>query len=312
MKTKIFFLIAVLVLGAVLTACGPASITVQTQPPQRTITVTGTGKVTLTPDIAYISIGVHTENASAKEAVSGNNTQAQAVIAAIKGFGVADKDIQTTNFSIYPQQQSDANGKVTGIIYVVDNTVYVTIRDLTKLGDLLDSTVSAGANNINSIQFDVADKTAALSQARLAAVADAKKQADELTKATGVALGEVQTISYYDSTAPVTVQYAKADVAAPAAASVPVQAGSMQIYDHRDHRLWIEINRLIVHGYFQTSQITTKSQTSPAFATGEVYNFRTLFPKEFSHADCRLHRSWPDGQVHRPEYSQSRIPAGGP
>jgi hypothetical protein len=112
---------------------------------------------------------------------------------------------------------------------MVDNTVYVTIRDLSKLGNLLDSTVSSGANNVNSIQFDVADKTGALSQARAAAVADAKKQADELTKANSVALGQVETISYYDSTAPITVQYAKADALAAPAASVPVQAGSMQI-----------------------------------------------------------------------------------
>ena len=230
MKTKTLFLFAILVLGTILSACSPVPVTVQTPPAQRTITVTGTGKVTLTPDIAYISIGVHTENPSATQAVSGNNTQAQAVIAAIKGFGVADKDIQTTDFSINPQQQTDANGKVTGILYVVDNTVYVTVRDLTKLGDLLDSTVTAGANNINSIQFDVADKTAALSQARQGAVADAKKQADELTQATGVKLDVVQSISYYDTTAPVTVQYARADLAAPVAASVPVQAGSMQIY----------------------------------------------------------------------------------
>ncbi len=229
MKNKIIFLMSLLVLATLLTACGPFSIAVQPQPPQRTITVTGTGKVTLTPDIAYISIGVHTENASATTAVAGNNTQAQAVIAAIKGFGVADKDIQTTDFSINPQQQTDSNGKVTGILYVVDNTVYVTVRDLSKLGDLLDSTVNAGANNINSIQFDVADKTSALSQARLAAVADARKQADELTKATGVTLDAVQTISYYDTTAPVTVQYARAESMAPAA-NVPIQAGSMQIY----------------------------------------------------------------------------------
>ena len=229
MKTKIIFLISILVLGSALSACGPASIALQTQPPQRTITVTGTGKVTLTPDIAYISIGVQTQNASAKDAVAENTTQAQTVITAIKGFGVADKDIQTTNFNIYPQQQYDTNGKMTGIIYVVDNTVYVTIRDLSKLGDLLDSSVTSGANNINSIQFDVADKTAALSQARLAAVADAKKQADELTKATSVGLGDVQSISYLDTTAPITVQYAKADTLAAPAASVPVQAGSMQI-----------------------------------------------------------------------------------
>jgi uncharacterized protein YggE len=228
MKTKIILVIAILVLGSILSACGPSNITVQPQPPQRTITVTGTGKVTLTPDMAYISIGIHTENASAKDAVAENNTQAQAVVAAIKGFGVADKDIQTTNFSIYPQQQFDTTGKQTGIIYVVNNTVYVTVRDLNKLGNLLDSTVSSGANNIDSIQFDVADKTGALSQARLAAVADAKKQADELTKATNVGLGVVQSISYYDSTAPITIQYAKADMAA-GAGSVPVQAGSMQI-----------------------------------------------------------------------------------
>ncbi len=54
---------------------------------------------------------------------------------------MADKDIQTTNFSIYPQQQYDNNGKMTGIIYMVDNTVYVTVRDLTKLGGLLDASV---------------------------------------------------------------------------------------------------------------------------------------------------------------------------
>jgi uncharacterized protein YggE len=229
MKTKFIFLISILVLGSVLSACGPSNITVQPQPPERTITVSGTGKVTLTPDIAYISIGVNSQNASAKDAVAENNTQSQAVIAAIKGFGIANKDIQTTNFSIYPQQQFDANGKQTGIIYVVNNTVYVTIRDLSKLGDLLDSTVSSGANNINSIEFDVADKTSALTQARQAAVAEARKQADELTKATNVGVGAVQSISYNDTTAPITIQYAKAAVAAAPAPSVPVQAGSMEI-----------------------------------------------------------------------------------
>jgi uncharacterized protein YggE len=227
MKTK-SYLIALLALGIVLSACGPSSITVQPQPPERTITVTGTGKVTLTPDIAYISIGVQTQVASAREATTTNNTQAQAVIAAIKKFGVAEKDIQTTNFSIYAQQQYDSTGKPTEIIYVVNNTVYVTVRDLSKLGEILDSAVSSGSNNINSIQFDVADKTDALSQARQAAVADARKQAEELTKATSVGLGAVQSISYYDTAAPITIEYAKADAAAQAA-SVPVQAGSMQI-----------------------------------------------------------------------------------
>jgi uncharacterized protein YggE len=228
MKTKFILLTAVIVLGIALAACGPSNITVQSQPNARTITVTGTGLVTLTPDIAYINIGVHSQDVSASVAMTANNTSAKAVIDAIKAAGVAEKDIQTTNFSIYPQQQYDTAGKITGIIYMVDNTVYVTVRDLTKLGGLLDASVRAGANNINSISFDVADKTAALSQARSAAVVDARKQADELTGATGVSLGEVQTISYYDSSAPITVQYSRADMAA-GGGSVPVQSGSMQI-----------------------------------------------------------------------------------
>jgi len=228
MKTKFIFLIAVLVLGFALAACGPSSITVQPQPFQRTITVTGTGLVTLTPDIAYINIGVHSQDPSASAAMTANSALAAAVIAAIKAAGVADKDIQTTNFSIYPQQQYDTNGKITGILYMVDNTVYVTVRDLTTLGSLLDASVRAGANTVNSISFDVADKTAALSQARLAAVTDARKQADELTGATGVTLGTVQTISYYDSTPPVALQVARSADAL-GGGSVPVQAGSMQI-----------------------------------------------------------------------------------
>jgi len=227
MKTKFIFLIAVLLLGITLAACGPSNITVQPQPQQRTITVTGTGMITLTPDIAYIYIGVHSQDASASVATADNNIKAQAVINVIKAAGVADKDIQTTNFSIYPQQQYDNNGTMTGIIYMVDNTVYVTVRDLTKLGDLLDASVRAGANSINSISFDKFDKTDALSQARSAAAANARKQAEELTGATGVTLGNVQTISYSDSTPPVPVQYARADMAV--ASSVPVQAGSMQI-----------------------------------------------------------------------------------
>ncbi len=228
MKTKFLFLIGVLVLGLALAACGPSTITVQPQPLQRTITVTGTGLVTLTPDLAYINIGVHSQDASASVAMTDNNTNAQAIIAVIKAAGVADKDIQTTNFSVYPQQQYDTNGKITGILYMVDNTVYVTVRDLTKLGDLLDASVRAGANNINSISFDVADKTDALSQARKAAVANARKLADELTGATGVTLGDVQTISYSDSSAPITIQYSRADLAG-GGNSVPVQAGSLQI-----------------------------------------------------------------------------------
>jgi uncharacterized protein len=227
MKTKFLILTTILAIGCLLSACGPSSINVQTQTLQRTITVSGTGEITLSPDIAYIDIGVQSQDANATDAMSDNNTKAQAIVDAIKEAGVAEKDIQTTNFSITPQEQYDTDGKMTGIIYVVDNTVYVTVRDLTKLGNLLDASVRAGANNINSISFDLADKTDALSQARQAAVKNARQQADELVAATGVTLGDVQTITYYDNTSPVTIQYSRVDKVS--SNSVPIQTGSLQI-----------------------------------------------------------------------------------
>ncbi|KAF0109351.1 MAG: hypothetical protein FD146_395 [Anaerolineaceae bacterium] len=228
MKTKLFFLLSILAIGALLTACGPSTVNVQPQPTMRTITVTGTGMVTLTPDIAYVSIGVHSQEESAAAALDDNSAKAAAVIAAVKGFGVEDRDIQTTNFSIYPQPVYDADYNQIGVTYAVDNTVYVTVRDLEILGGLLDASVRAGANTIGSISFDVADKSDALTQARLAAVAEARKQADELVSAAGVRLGDVQTISYYDYT-PSPVYYDTRAMSANAAPSVPVEAGSMQI-----------------------------------------------------------------------------------
>ncbi len=230
MKIKHILVVAILATSILLAACGPAT-TVYTQPDTqlRTITVTGTGMITLTPDIAYVYIGVRTQDASAAAAMTKNNTLAQAVIEAIKDFGVADKDIQTTNFSIYPQPIYDDNYNQIGVTYLVDNTVYVTVRDLEKLGELLDASLQAGANTINSISFDVADKTKVLSQARLEAVNNARAQADELATASGVHVGDVQTISYYDSTpTPKYYEVRSADMAN-AAPSVPIEAGSMQV-----------------------------------------------------------------------------------
>lgn len=229
MKTRITFLIAILLFSLILTACGPTTVYTQAEPRMRTITVTGTGMITLTPDIAYVYIGVQTQDASATAAMNDNNARAQAVIDVIKSFGVADKDIQTTNFSIYPQPVYDDNYNQVGVTYIVNNTVYVTVRNMDKLGELLDASFRAGANTINSISFDVADKTGAVSQARLEAVKNARAQADELAAATSVKIGEVQTISYYDVTpSPVYYGVRSADMVN-VSASVPVEAGSMQI-----------------------------------------------------------------------------------
>lgn len=230
MHTRSLSLSMLLALAVLLAACRPTTIYSQAAPPERTITVTGSGMVTLTPDTAYVSIGVHTQDASASAAINANNSRAEAVIRAIRSFGVEERDIQTTNFSIYPQPVYDDNYNQIGVTYVVDNTVYVTVRDLDVLGELLDASVRAGATTIGSISFDVADRTEALSQARLAAVENARRQAEELASATGVTLGEVQTISYYDSTPLPYTDFARLNAPmAEMAASVPVQAGTLQI-----------------------------------------------------------------------------------
>ena len=198
MRTK-FIAFAVLALALVLSACGPTTINQDAPANLRTLNVNGLGQVYLTPDIAYINIGVNTQSPSAAESVATNKEKSNAVIEAIKAAGVDPKDIHTTNFSIWSNPTYDEMGVVSGTTYVVDNTVNVTVRNLDGLGDLLDSAVSAGANNIYSIQFDVADKSAAVKEARASAVEDAKTQAQELAEAAGLSLGEIQSISFYES-----------------------------------------------------------------------------------------------------------------
>jgi uncharacterized protein YggE len=228
MRTKIL-VFAVLAFALILSACGPTTIRQDAQPVSRTLNVNGVGTSYLTPDIAYIYIGVHNEGATATEAVNANKTQTTAVLDALKKAGVDDKDLRTTNFSIYPSQQYGPDGTVTGTIYMVDNTVYVTVRNLDGLGTLLDDTITAGANSINSIQFDVADKTAAVKEARAKGVEDAKTQAQELADAAGITLGEIQNISFYDNSPYPVVDGKGGGGAMSASAPVSIQPGQLTI-----------------------------------------------------------------------------------
>lgn len=234
MFKKFFYLSAVLVLAVVMSACSAATAqgpdpAAQTPSGTRTISVTGNAQVHLAPDIAYITIGVHTENATPGEAVASNNAQAQKVVDALKAQGIDPKDIQTTNFSIYPSQQFGPNGESKATTYMVDNSVFVTLRDLSKMGNVLSAATEAGANSISGIQFDVADKTDALSQARKEAFANAKKLAEELANVSGVSLGPIQSISYNTGNVPIPMYDVRGGGAAAPAASVPIQPGQLTI-----------------------------------------------------------------------------------
>ena len=197
-------------------------------PPQRTITVSGQASVTATPDVAYITVGVHTQARRAADALSANNAQAAKVYQTLAQFGIEKKDIRTTSVSLYQREERDKNGKVIARYYVVDNTMQITVRDLDKLGQVLDAVVQNGANRLQGIRFDVSDRAALLEQARLEAVKQGKAQAAAIAEAAGAKLGEVQTISFQSLVQP--VERAEVMMAAPkAAGEVPVSGGQLTV-----------------------------------------------------------------------------------
>jgi uncharacterized protein YggE len=228
MKTKSLIVFSVLLLALLLGACAPGAVGPSGQPVVRTLTVSGEGQAYLAPDIASIYLGVHTENETAADAVAENTAQTQKVIKAITDFGIDPKDVRTTNFSIWPMDRFDpSTGAPSGEkTYAVDNTVYVTVRDLETLGDLLDTVVQAGANTVNSIQFDVAEKDEGLQQARADALEDAKAQAQALADSAGLSLGEIQSISFVDNQFPIFADKGGGGGAVSEAA-VPIQPGQL-------------------------------------------------------------------------------------
>lgn len=167
---------------------------------QRTITVTGNGTAYGKPDVVMVSLGVQASNADILAAMNETNGKMQAVIQALKDNGVSTDDIRTDNYSIYQDYSGptmmDASGSSgqQATIYRVSIGVMVTVRTPDKVGELLAAAVSAGANMVNYIQFDIADHAALQSQARELAVADAKTRAEQLAGLLGLKVGEALTV----------------------------------------------------------------------------------------------------------------------
>jgi uncharacterized protein len=194
-------IVLVALAALLLTGCGAGAAIASYNPAGTGLTVSGHGEVRLEPDVAYITIGVHSEGSNISQVVAANADQVAGVMQALMDAGVAQADIQTSNFSVYTGQSYDpVTGQPSGTNYSVDNQVNVTARDLTSLGALLDSAVSAGANNIWGVTFDLADKTEAQGQARDMAVQDAKDEASALASAAGVSLSDIVTVSYTPTT----------------------------------------------------------------------------------------------------------------
>lgn len=193
------------------------------------IVVTGEGDAAMRPDMALLSLGVMREAATAREALSANNDAMAAVIAAMKAAGIAARDLQTAGLRIDPRytytNKPDGSQEAELVAYQVTNMLSVRVRELDKVGEVIDRAVSLGVNQGGSIAFTNDDPDAALAEARKRAVADARGKAETLAEASGVALGRVIEISEQSFQAPPQPFMAKALAREAADASVPIEAG---------------------------------------------------------------------------------------
>ncbi|MFK0689898.1 SIMPL domain-containing protein [Mesorhizobium sp. IMUNJ 23033] len=195
--------------------------------PAARIIVSGEGQATAAPDLALLTLSVMREAKTARAALDANNDAMAAVIAAMKSAGIKDRDLQTAGIQINPRynytNKPDGSQEAELVAYQVTNTLSVRIRDIDKTGDILDKAVSLGVNQGGGIAFSNEDPSAAVTEARKKAVANAMAKAKTLAEAAGVGIGRVLEITDQNIAPPPMPINAKAFDAAGAA--VPVQAG---------------------------------------------------------------------------------------
>lgn len=226
-------LMTVVVATPMVAAQGTPEITVDEV--LRTISVSGTGTVSVEPDTADVNFAVQSDSETLKEAQDDASTRLQAITDELIAGGVAEDDVVTSSYYVTVMNEYDGDGNFERISgYRVDAQITATIRNLDVLGDLLDSVVTAGANGIYGMYFYVNDPGPAASQARTAAMEDARAKADELAEASGVTISGVISISETWAPSPVSRDYdmggsGGADMAAAESMPVPVSPGSSDI-----------------------------------------------------------------------------------
>jgi uncharacterized protein YggE len=194
------------------------------------VTVTGTGQVSITPNLLTLSLDVHTTASAANAALSQNNTVTAAVLKALSTGGVASRDLQTTNLTIQPNYGNTV-GTVTG--YSVDNTVVAKIRKFSTAGTLIDAAVTAGGNatRINGLSFSLTQPLTAQSRARNIAVHQAVTHAKAIATSANEKVRGICSI-HDDTTTSTTIPvlpYGAFGAASTPSARVPVEAGSQTV-----------------------------------------------------------------------------------
>lgn len=189
-----------------------------------TVSVTGTGRVTVTPDTADLRLGVQAQRSTVKDARSAAADAMTKVLAALRADGVADRDLRTTDLSLQPQYDYSAGSTPRLIGYTMAESVEATVRDLGRVGAAVDDAIGAGATVVQGVTFRLADPSGPERQARAAAMADARAKADALAAAAGVTIVGVASIAETSAPTPVPVPYAGA--AARDAVQTPIAAGT--------------------------------------------------------------------------------------
>lgn len=227
---QLIALIAIIIIGSQMISRANAD-TLEHQRP-RSIHVSGTGKVSVAPDKADLTLSVEVQAKTAEDARNQAAIAMEALIKAVKTEDVDDKDIQTRSVSLYPNYSSDSANKIIG--YQLSNQVAVCIRDINKVSDVIDAAVSAGSNSarVQGINFGIDNPEKALAEAREKAYANAKVKAQQYAKLAGVTLGTPLHISEGSDTSPVPMPYGEMRMmkaAAAEGASTPVQAGEQEV-----------------------------------------------------------------------------------
>jgi len=212
------------------TLAGLSGAEAQLAPPPPAISVTGEADISVTPDLATIDAGVTSDGKTAREAADGNNKAMGAVLLALKGLNVADKDVHTSRLSLTPQTtRSGQNGPLQITGYRASNHVTVTLHDVSGVATTIDALVGAGANDLGGVSFSVSEPSKLLDDARARAIADAQRKAEIYARAAGVALGSPLGIAEEGAQIPFPHPAFARALAAPAMAPTPVSPGETML-----------------------------------------------------------------------------------
>jgi uncharacterized protein len=214
---------AAIAVAATLGLAGTPMAADSDKPGERLISVTATGSVVAEPDLAHISAGVVAEADTAKEALARNSVLMTKLLDGLKALGIAAKDIQTTAVNVEPRYTQAKDGRPATISgYRVVNQVRLTVREVKRLGEILDAAIALGANQVHGISFDVTKTESLKDEARKQAIVNAKRCAELYATAAGVQLGPVMQITE-NANEPARPVFATRAVGA---APVPIEAGT--------------------------------------------------------------------------------------